>query len=91
MQHLLLMIAIGIALALQASSDPSSVEDFIQSELKSSGLPGVSYAFIENGAVLSNAHGVTDLRTGSRRRTGYAVSDCFNIQKLHRGSHPSTR
>lgn len=64
MQHLLASIAIGILMMFQAGSEPASIDDFITAELKASGIPGVAFAIVDQGEIISGAYGTVDLRTG---------------------------
>jgi CubicO group peptidase (beta-lactamase class C family) len=66
MQYLLASIATMFAVWFQAGSDLQPLEGFIEAELSAAGLPGVSYAVVENGEVISGANGEAYLGSGAR-------------------------
>ncbi len=55
-------LALGLGGAASASEPDDSIEDFIDAEMPSSGVPGVAYAVVANGEVTSvGARGVVKL------------------------------
>lgn len=65
MHIFLALVALCASFALHASAAEPDLDAFVASELKASGLPGVSYAIIDGEIVKSGADGVADLRTGA--------------------------
>jgi CubicO group peptidase (beta-lactamase class C family) len=63
-QHLLATLALGLVATLPTSAPDASIEDVIDREMTASGVPGVAYAVVADGAIASaGARGV--VRTGS--------------------------
>lgn len=59
MKGLLAILALCLSAALPASAPQGSIEDFIDSEMSASGVPGLAYAVVEDGEVTSvGTHGV---------------------------------
>ncbi len=54
----------GFVIALTASSETNPMDEFIASEMKTAGLPGMAYAVDVSGMSFSGAHGEKDVRTG---------------------------
>jgi len=64
MRYLIAFVILGVFSALHATSESHSLDEFIASELDAAGLPGMAYAFVDNGISVSGARGVVDIRTG---------------------------
>jgi CubicO group peptidase (beta-lactamase class C family) len=59
MRLLLAVLALGLSVALPAGAAEGSIEDFIDSEMPASGVPGLAYAVVADGEITSiGAHGV---------------------------------
>ncbi|MEM7458429.1 MAG: serine hydrolase domain-containing protein [Pseudomonadota bacterium] len=65
MPYLLATIAMGIFVTLQAGFGSESLDGFVEDELRASALPGVAYAWVENGEVAGDAQGVADRGSGT--------------------------
>ncbi len=62
MRTLLAVLALGLVGALPASAPEGSIEDFIDSEMPASGVPGLAYAVVaEDGITTAGARGVVRL------------------------------
>ena len=58
----LAIIALGVGAALQGSARAESIEDFIDSEMPASGVPGLAYAVVADGEITSvGARGVVKI------------------------------
>ncbi len=64
MRRILILISLGIATALHASTPPGSIEDFISAEMPVSGAPGLAYAVVENGEIYTGEHGEVLIGSG---------------------------
>ena len=64
MQYLFGLIAFGVVLLLQAGQALPSLDSFIETELKATGIPGVAYAIIDDETIVSNAQGNADIKSG---------------------------
>ena len=97
MRQLLAIFALGLSAALPASAPDGSIEDFIDSEMPASGVPGLAYALVADGEVASiGTHGVvriggdtevtpdTPFLTGSISKsfTALAVMQLFEAGKI---------
>ena len=65
MRCILALLALGMATALQASVPSGSIDDFIVTEMPTSGAPGLAYAVVEDGRIHSEARG--EILIGSGR------------------------
>lgn len=65
MRWVLSLLVLGLATASQASPPSGSLDDFITTQMKISGAPGLAYAVVENGEVYSDARG--EILKGSGR------------------------
>ena len=63
MRYFWAVILLAVFIASPSNATPPSLDDLAASELETSGLPGVAYAIVDNGAVTSGAHGTAELRT----------------------------
>ena len=60
--RILSVLAIGLSVAAFAGMPDGSIEDFIDSEMPAAGVPGLSYATVANGEIVSaGVHGVVRL------------------------------
>ncbi|MCP3975619.1 MAG: beta-lactamase family protein [bacterium] len=59
MRRFLAVLALGLSAASHAGVPEGSIEDFIDSEMPASGVPGLAYAVVSDGEITSvGAHGV---------------------------------
>jgi CubicO group peptidase (beta-lactamase class C family) len=65
MRFIWAFLALGLATAAHAQAPSGSIDDFIAGELPISGAPGLAYAVVEDGEVVSGAHG--EVLAGSGR------------------------
>ncbi len=64
MLRFLAVFAIGLSAALPVGAAEESIEDFVDSEMPASGVPGLSYAVVADGEITSvGAHGVVRIGT----------------------------
>ena len=63
MRYILALAALSILFVLQAIAAPLSLGEFAANELEAAGLPGVSYALVDQGTVTSSALGSAELGT----------------------------
>ncbi len=62
MRPFLAVLALGLSVALPAGVPEGSIEDFIDSEMPASGVPGLAYAVVADGEITSvGAHGVVEI------------------------------
>ena len=61
MRPFLAVLALGLSVAMPAGVPEGSIEDFIDSEMPASGVPGLAYAVVVDGEITSvGAHGVVN-------------------------------
>jgi len=59
MRRLLAMLALGLGAALQAAGQGGSLDAFVDAEMRSSSVPGIAYAVVEDGRIAAvGARGV---------------------------------
>ncbi|MGB3257599.1 MAG: serine hydrolase domain-containing protein [Ornithinimicrobium sp.] len=57
--RLLAIVALGLGLALPASTSEGSIDDFVAAEMPASGVPGLAYAVVSDGEItVTGARGV---------------------------------
>ncbi|MGA7228120.1 MAG: serine hydrolase domain-containing protein, partial [Acidimicrobiia bacterium] len=62
MQRFLIVLALGLSVTLPAGAAGGSIEDFIDSEMPVSGVPGLAYAVVADGEITSvGARGVVKI------------------------------
>ena len=62
MRPFLIVLALGLSGAVLAGVPAGSIEDFIDSEMPASGVPGLAYAIVADGEIASaGAYGVVEL------------------------------
>ncbi|MGA7280808.1 MAG: serine hydrolase domain-containing protein [Acidimicrobiia bacterium] len=62
MQRFLIVLALGLSVTLPAGAAGRSIEDFIDSEMPVSGVPGLAYAVVADGEITSvGARGVVKI------------------------------
>ena len=62
MRTLLAVLALGVSALLPASAPEGSIDDFIDSEMPASGVPGLAYAVVADGGITTaGARGVVRL------------------------------
>ena len=67
MWRLLVILALGLSAAFQVGGPDGSIEDFIDTEMPASGVPGLAYAVVADGDVTSvGARGVVKIGGGRK-------------------------